>query len=512
MESIDHIEADYAAKSTARAALEQGQQTGQVEKDGWTSVDDRRSALGERGQALELNDRIKGRYLFNVNTGIWLRFDGNIWVVDYENAIYREFNAMADKVEKRINLLNSRRTDQNNLDAQINKLRRLFDRLNTVRFREAVIRSAATCADNPPTITTAQLDPDKYLIACNNLVVNLRTGEARKGQPEDLLTKRTNIDWHGITAQAPTWLKALENAHDDPDEIGFLQRLVGCALRGDGPREQKILLAQGSGSNFKGCYQRALLNAVGDYGATIPTELLLDSKFPRPAAAPDAALVDLRGRRFLFASESDQNRRMSPSRAKALSGNDEVVARAPNDREMSRFPSTWFITVFTNFAPIAPPGDPAYMRRILYLKYKNVFVTSPKEPHERLIDPDLDEKLKKEAPGILAWIVKGSLLYQKHGLCPPRSVVEAVAEYELRDDYIKQFCNEMIEDIPDSWEPVKETYNTFRKWFAMVIDDREKSIPGMRTFNELFQRKYAKKRNGSGYVYPGIKILQMPTM
>jgi putative DNA primase/helicase len=44
-------------------------------------------------------------------------------------------------------------------------------------------------------------------------------------------------------------------------------------------------------------------------------------------------------------------------------------------------------------------------------------------------DPDLSAKLAKESAGILHWMVKGCLAWQRHGLAPPAIVTAATAGY-----------------------------------------------------------------------------------
>jgi len=68
-------------------------------------------------------------------------------------------------------------------------------------------------------------------------------------------------------------------------------------------------------------------------------------------------------------------------------------------------------------------------------------VTIPKE--ER--DPKLLDKLQGELPGILAWAVRGCLLWQRDGLMMPASVKEATDSYRHETDDVHAFLEERCE-------------------------------------------------------------------
>ena len=58
------------------------------------------------------------------------------------------------------------------------------------------------------------------------------------------------------------------------------------------------------------------------------------------------------------------------------------------------------------------------------------------------VDTDLLEKLKDEAPGILAWAMRGCLQYQEDGLKQPKEVEAAVHEFRNDSDIFGRFVAE----------------------------------------------------------------------
>ena len=76
--------------------------------------------------------------------------------------------------------------------------------------------------------------------------------------------------------------------------------------------------------------------------------------------------------------------------------------------------------------------------------FERSFVENPVAPHEAKKDPYLGDKLKTEASGILAWLVRGCLTWQKEGLNAPDVVQAATASYRKDEDIIGRFIDERL--------------------------------------------------------------------
>ena len=92
------------------------------------------------------------------------------------------------------------------------------------------------------------------------------------------------------------------------------------------------------------------------------------------------------------------------------------------------FTPTHLIMLLTNHKPHAPADDQAFWDRVILLPFLCRFVENPKDG-EKKRDRDIQDKLKAEAPGILAWLVRGYLAWKTEGLNPPESVKQA-QEYQ----------------------------------------------------------------------------------
>ena len=55
------------------------------------------------------------------------------------------------------------------------------------------------------------------------------------------------------------------------------------------------------------------------------------------------------------------------------------------------------------------PGDEAFWARLYFVNFTQRFIDDPDpdKPNEHPVDVTLEDKLKKEASGILAWMIRG---------------------------------------------------------------------------------------------------------
>ena len=68
------------------------------------------------------------------------------------------------------------------------------------------------------------------------------------------------------------------------------------------------------------------------------------------------------------------------------------------------------------------------------------FACKPAKP-----DPELKQKLRAEAPGILRWMVAGAARFYEKGLGDvPESIVTATREYQTQEDQVRRFLNDRL--------------------------------------------------------------------
>jgi len=381
------------------------------------------------------------------------------------------------------------------------------NRLRTDRGRKAALKFSHTNLDNSLSLYGDEFDRQDFLLACKNGVIDLRTGELRDGRQSEYLCKASPIEYMGINAPAPVWEQTLNDIFQDDQELTrYMARVLGYGATGS-VKEHILPVFYGQGRNGKGTIVETLRYILGDLAAPIQSEMLLDQGRSRSAAGPSSDIMSLWGLRFAFASESDEGRRFSPSRVKWLSGGDTLTGRRPHDKENITFLPTHLLILLTNNKPKAPADDFAFWERVHLVPFNISFVKrEPRADNERLADMDLDQKLMAEAPGILAWLVRGCIDWQEQGINPPELITEATRKYRRHEDQLADFLDECCYLDADETVGASPIYTLFRKWWAKNVSS--KWIPSQRQFGDWMSLKFKKDKHSISrtVIYYGVQI------
>ena len=281
------------------------------------------------------------------------------------------------------------------------------------------------------TVAPTALDADPWLLGVQNGVVDLRTGRLRPAGRAELIMKTAGVPYHP-DAPAPRWERFLEEVLPEPQSRAFLQRALGYSLTGD-TREQVFFLLHGSGANGKSLLLDAFQAVLGDYGQ----EVFIDTLLQTAHGGIPNDLARLSGARFAAARETDVGQPLDEARVKRLTGGDRLTARFLN-REFFDFTPThklWLVT--NNLPPVRETGH-AFWRRVIVIPFLRRFEGDK-------IDRRLLETLQEEAPGILAWAVRGSLAWQRDGLNAPPAVAGAGHAYRAAQDAVGLFLADCCE-------------------------------------------------------------------
>ena len=348
----------------------------------------------------------------------------------------------------------------------------------------AMVRQAQSEPGIP--VLPKEFDADPWLFNCANGAIDLRSGDLRPHDRADLMRCMSPVVY-APDAPCPTWDKFLYKILADNIEVyDFVQRALGYALTGN-CREECLFMLWGGGANGKSTLVNTVGWLLGTYACNTPVETLL-SKTRGNEIPTDVARLD--GPRFVMTSEVDHGRRLAESLVKAITGRDTITARFLYG-EYFDFTPKFKLFLSTNNKPVIKGADDAIWRRIMFLKFP---VQIPKA--ER--DLELADKLKAEGPGILAWLVRGCLSWQKLGLDPPAEVLEATAEYRAEMDVLHGFLQDRCLLGVDLWVTVGELYEAYQAW-AEEQGMKDKEVLKARTFGiYLAERGFLADKSGGG--------------
>jgi putative DNA primase/helicase len=368
----------------------------------------------------------------------WLMWQGHRWMPDADAAITRLGLDFARTWQRAAVELPDRARREDVVKFAIRLERR--DTMSNVLAIAKALKPIADAGD--------QWDADPYRLCTPSGVVELQTGRCRPGRPEDRLTMQTAAPYDP-EAQCPRWERFIVEVFAGNGELAtYLQRAIGYSITGI-TTEQVLFLLYGTGSNGKGTLTNTLKRVLGDYAYNMPFSTV---ELKDRAAIPNdlAALV---GRRFVIASETTDGARLNEARVKALTGCDPITARFLHGEFFTFEPLAKF-WLSVNHKPIVRDDSYGFWRRLRLIPFTQRFA----------VDATLADQLQAEAPGILAWCVRGALAWQRDGLQAPAVVTEATREYEQDSDPLAAFLDEAVELEPAAQVGARDLYEHYRRW------------------------------------------------
>lgn len=342
-------------------------------------------------------------------------------------------------------------------------------------------------ADPLHAVTSSAWDQDPWLLGTPTGTINLRNGKMHAARKAEHITKVAGCPPENKPAEA--WLRFLDDSTggDKAMQI-YLQRIAGYCLTGL-TSEHALFFIYGPGGNGKSVFLNILVHILGDYALSAPMDTFTSSKFN----SHPTELAMLKGARLVTASETEQDRAWAEARIKALTGGDPITARFMRQNFFTYQPQ--FKLLFAgNHQPTLSSVDPAMQRRFNMMP----FVHTPPTP-----DHMLEEKLKTEAPRILAWALQGCLDWQKHGLGRPESVTVATADYFANQDLIGQWIEECCETGPEHWD---QPGTLFKSWTEFARRSGEEAGTAKSFRNVLERRGFRWSRSNGVRRHSGLSV------
>lgn len=465
---------------------------------------------GQDGDAWLFVQLHRNRFIYDHSAGQWYQWDEHYWREDRIQNTLTAVDAVIDIysqearmwAKERLKASQEGRTDDAKHAESLEDayIRRINELQNLQRKRSILTLAAA--GERGLSTDGEAWDRDPWLLGCPNGVVDLRTGSFRPGRQKDFIKTCCPTAWKGLDVDAPTWKRALQEIFNrDVALIRYLQRLFGYAVTGL-TTEHVLPLLWGQGRNGKGTVLEVIAHVLGPLAGPIQAEMLLEQGRARSSAGPSSDIMALRGRRIAWASETEEGRRLNVSRVKWLVGGDTLTGRAPYGKYEVSFPPTHTLFLLTNAKPRADASDFALWQRIHLIPFQLSFIDNPQAPTERLRDLNLSEKLRAEAPGILAWIVQGCLMWQRDGLNPPNVVRAATKEYRENEDLLGRFIDECCTVHPQAMVAAGKLRKAYEQWCS---ENGYRPKSGNKFSEYLInQRDFDRNDDGRHRIYLGI--------
>ena len=201
------------------------------------------------------------------------------------------------------------------------------NQLGNYNVRDKIVKDSRTRLY----IEQTDFDKNKNLFNCKNGTFNLKTYEFTPHNPNELLSKISNVVYDP-KADCPTFNKFINEVMEDSnkkvntDKIKFLQTTFGYSLTTDTSQETCFILYGPSSRNGKSTLMDTISYMLGDYATTaMPETLSLKKIKDSTKATSDIARLD--GCRLLNISEPPQQMIIDSALLKTLLGKDKISAR-----------------------------------------------------------------------------------------------------------------------------------------------------------------------------------------
>lgn len=434
------------------------------------------AALTDAGNARLLAAEYSARLRYIPDAGRWAAWTGVRWEWSPDDA--PALQAALDIAD---------RLPTNNAEIRKHRVKSLGTRALT-----NVVRLARTL----PELRTpaAEFDTHAWQLNTPDGIVDLHTGTITAGTPHLYHSKVTTV---GVADMpTPLWDRFLASTFGgDTKMITYVQRLAGVSIVGQ-VIEHVLPFLHGAGGNGKSVFLETLTGILGDYATEAPHGFLLAGRDRH-----ETELASLQGRRWVVASEVNENSRFDEAKVKALTGGDKITARFMR-QDYFTFDPTHTLWLMGNHQPKVESGGHSFWRRLRLIPFTRVI------PEEERIENLQQRLVAEEGPGILAWLVRGAVDYERDGLDEPASVRAATDTYRAEEDHLARFVEDNC--VLGGGEHARiETAELRRVYDSWCRAENEHELSGQ-VFGRQLRQKFdigVAKSNGRRY-YTGLMLAE----
>ena len=461
----------------------------------------------------------------NYEKSDWYQFVGHIWknisrgvalLAKLSSEIAKKFLKKAN--EENINLQNTdpcghspkeMKPEECHICAckiRMKQYNNMYNKLGQTGFKESVMKECKLLFHDGD--FENKLNANKYLLAFNNGIYDLQNYSFRAGEPEDYITKCTNVDFNiGMVHNQYTCWNDVDKflrsiLPNTAVRTYFLRHLSSCLAGGEG--SQRFHIMTGSGSNGKSIFTNLIVKSFGTYATKVPVSLMTQKRNKSSAANPE--IMKMKGCRFGSMAEPDEGESLSSGLLKELSGGEAIPSRDlyAGSKEMQDFVLQIRLHLACNEKPKVNTTDGGTWRRLVVIDFPSKFVTNPNpsNPNEHLMDESIDFKVNTPewAECFMSMLV--SIYKEGNGwrkMDPPKEVMEYTNEYHEESDVITRFINEYFHqdniNPGELYDPVSfdTITRTFQEWKRSNEVGNRGSVPELR---KRIDTRYGKMPRG----------------
>ena len=453
----------------------------------------------EVGNARRLLEKYGSEICFHVDRNMWMVWDKTRWVLDPKGRkvamlvkqVLQEMRNEASAVIAELTpVVADFRDDPTEAEAPIvqrlasaQKMRDWSIKSESDKVVKGTV-SQASSEKNVRIVRAQDLDQNPLLLNLLNGTYDLAANELREPRREDLLTRIAPVkynDYAGCTRFIQFMQEIFPN---DPELIGYIQRLLGYTLSGYCIEKVLPFWIGDAGNNGKSALANIVLGILGKnadgYGMEASFNSFIMGKFNEPDK-PRNDVMRFEGKRFITASEKDDpSAKLDTELLKKISGNDDLSGRG-NYQEDKQFKPQAKIFLRANNKPRVLDSTDSFWNRIKPIRFGQTFDATKANPHLS------EEIVQAEASGILNWMIEGwqqvqSAWEKKEVALPdPTSVTKETLEYRTSQSQVTRFFEEKCHVSAAAVEdclPIKATtiFQRYNDWCEAQGEKNRKNL------------------------------------
>jgi DNA polymerase-1 len=294
-----------------------------------------------------------------------------------------------------------------------------------------------------------------HLLPVANGVLDLRTVELH---PHEQF-KSKYLFWGLETpyipnARAPHFEAAMRTwGAGDAEWVDYMQWVLGSFLTGD-VSAQKMFIFYGNTANGKSTLIRIVAEILENYAERAPSDLFKKHK----KDTHPSMYMTLFDKRMVYMPDFPEKTPLDEELIKSQTG--DFISGRYMRGDYVKFDPTHKAVIATNDLPRVTGSEEAVFRRVVPIPFRVTFNQS------RRLDPHFLDKLRREKPGILRWLVEGAKMYLNDPKRePPKAVGNLWEAYQRREDPVAAFVAACIEAAPGAGVTRAEVYQAFERYW-----------------------------------------------
>ncbi|KAI8584973.1 hypothetical protein BDZ88DRAFT_456413 [Geranomyces variabilis] len=255
-----------------------------------------------------------------------------------------------------------------------------------------------------------KLDTNPFHIGCDNIYIDIRTGEQFPYTKDVLMTKTVGYTYDVSDGNlCSEWLEFVSQILPRQEELEIFHKYVGYCIRGDHPEKIFAFLVDKSGGyNGKSKMLTAILSALGDvYAAIGQNDYIYTSTGFSTQNGHNSAMFAHVGQRLVAYEELTEEKSLD-------------VKTCLNTNMVATY-TQWDVSQILRNTPNMDTSDTAFLDRMLLFPCRAKFYACMKEfeesthEYKHLANAHIDSKFPMWRPYILEWLIQGYQKYEKYG-------------------------------------------------------------------------------------------------